>query len=164
MAGKYQFRRDSWNRLQTDIGESLTIAIKMLSETDERRMLKKVHAYVILDIRTEFGPLRVRDIRVQWSEKNQQHFIRWRQWNTGRVRDGRDEYLDVCGPLDGATRNKFGDTILDVFAQIKEEAAAGTLGKANPQLQVLKARLELEQAPETNEADEAAEEVAQPEA
>ncbi len=161
MAGKYQFRRDSWNRLQTDISESLTVAIKILSETDERRMLKKVHAYVILDVRTEFGPLRVRDIRVQWSEKNQRHFIRWRQWNTGRIRDGREEYLDVCGPLDGATRGKFGEAILDVFAQIKEEAAAGTLGRANPQLEELTANLELEKPPET---DEATEEVAQPEA
>ena len=159
MAGKYLFRRDSWNRLQTDISESLTVAIKILSETDERRMMKNVHAYVILDVRTEVGPLRIRDIRVQWSEKNQRHFIRWRQWNTGRIRDERPEYLDVCGPLDAVTRNKFAEAILDVFAQIKEEAAAGTLGHANPQLQELKAHLELEKPTET---DEATEEIAQP--
>ncbi len=144
MAEKYELRRDSWNRVQADIAEDLTVGIKVLSETDQRRIEKGTHAYCVLDLRTSLGVIRIRDIRVQWSEPNQRHFIRWRQWNTGRIRDGRKEYLDVAGPLDPDTRNKFADAILDVFSQIKEEAASGTLGRQNPQLQELKEKLAME--------------------
>ena len=141
MPEKYELHRDSWNRLQADIAEDLTVGIKVLSETDQRRIEKGTHAYCVLDLRTSLGVIRIRDIRVQWSEKNQRHFIRWRQWFTGRLRDDRKEYLDVAGPLDPDTRNKFADAILDVFSQIREEAAMGTLGRHSPQLQELKAQL-----------------------
>ena len=156
MAGKYELRRDSWNRVQADIAEDLTVGIKVLSETDERRIDKNTHAYCVLDLRTSMGVIRIRDIKVQWSDPNQRHFIRWRQWNTGRIRGGRKEYLDVAGPLDPDTRNKYANAILDVFAQIKEEAAAGTLGHANPQLQELKEKMSLDAAQETEAAVEAA--------
>jgi len=162
MAGKYELRRDSFNRVQADIAEDLTVGIKVLSETDERRIDKNTHAYCVLDLRTSMGVLRIRDIKIQWSDPNQRHFIRWRQWNTGRLREGRKEYLDVAGPLDPDTRNKYASAILDVFAQIKEEAAAGTLGRANPQLQELKAKLALENIQETDAAVEAAAEGTEP--
>ena len=162
MAGKYELRRDSWHRVQADIGQDLTVGVKVLAETDQRRIEKRTHAYVVLDLRTSFGVIRIRDIRIQWSEQNQRHFIRWRQWHTGRIRDGRKEYLDVAGPLDPDTRNKYAGAILDVFNQIKEEAAAGTLGHANPQLKELKEKLALENAQETDAAVEAVAEEAVP--
>ena len=163
MAGKYELGYDSWNRVQADIAEDLTVGIKVLSETDQRRIEKGTHAYVVLDLRTSFGMIRIRDIRIQWSVPNQRHFIRWRQWFTGRIRDGRKEYLDVGGPLDPDTRNKFADSILDVFAQIKEEAASGTLGRQNPQLRELKDKLELEATQKATEAANAALEAIKPE-
>lgn len=171
MPEKYELRRDSWNRVQADIAEDVTIGIKVLSETDERRIEKQTHAYVVMDLRTSLGPIRIRDIRIQWSVENQRHFIRWRQWFTGRIRDGRKEYLDVGGPLDPDTRRKFAGLILDVFAQIKEEAASGTLGRQNPGLQELKDKLEadqntdaaLEAVGQGTEVVEEAEVVAQPE-
>ncbi len=162
MAGKYELRRDSFNRVQTDIGVDLTVGIKVLSETDERRIEKNTHAYCVLDLRTSMGVIRIRDIKVQWSDPNQRHFIRWRQWNTGRLREGRKEYLDVAGPLDPDTRNKYAGAILDVFNQIKEEAAAGTLGRANPQLKELKEKLALENTQETDAAVEAVAEGTEP--
>lgn len=160
MAGKYELRRDSWNRVQADITEDATVGIKMLPETDPRRIDKNTHAYCVLDLRTTFGVIRIRDIRVQWSDPNQRHFIRWRQWYTGRERDGRKEYLDVAGPLDATTRGKFADAILDVFTQIKEEAALGTLGRQNPQLKELKEKLAIQTVDAVDEAAavEAAEE------
>lgn len=144
MDAKYKIRRDEFNRLQADLDDELTVGIKILSETDQRRIEKNTHAYCVLDIRTSLGVIRIRDIRVQWSERNQQYFIRWRQWPTGKMRDDRKEYLDVAGPLDRGTRDKFADAILEVFSQIKEEAALGTLGRTNPQLGELKAQLELQ--------------------
>jgi hypothetical protein len=156
MSEKYELRRDSFNRVQADIAEDVTVGIRVLSETDQRRIEKNTHAYCVMDIRTSLGVIRIRDIRIQWSEQNQRHFIRWRQWNTGRIRDGRKEYLDVAGPLDPETRTKFADAILDVFAQIKEEAALGTLGRANPQLHELKAKLEMEQAEQAEHQGETA--------
>lgn len=156
MAGKYELRPDSWNRVQADISEDMTVGIKVLSATEERRIVKRTHAYCVLDLRTSIGVLRIRDIHIQWSEKNQRHFVRWRQWPTGRKRDGRLEYLDVAGPLDAGTRKNFEETILDVFAQIMEQAAAGTLGHANPQLQELKDKLALDAVQGTDAAVEAA--------
>jgi len=144
MAGKYQLRRDSLNRIQADIADDATIGIKILSVTDARRIEKGTHAYCVLDIRTSLGVLRIRDIRIQFGERTQKHFLRWRQWPTGRMRRGEDrpEYLDVCGPLDPKTRSNYGDAILDVFNQIKEEAGLGTLGSENPGLSDLKDSLE----------------------
>ncbi len=144
MAGKYQLRRDDLHRIQADIADDATIGIKILSVTDARRIEKGTHAYCVLDLRTSMGVIRIRDIRIQWGERTQKHFIRWRQWPTGRMRRGEDrpEYLDVAGPLDPETRSKFGNAILDVFSQIKEEAGLGTLGSENPELRELKEKLE----------------------
>lgn len=160
MDGKYTLTRDSWNRVQADISPDVSVAIKVLAETDARRIEKQTHAYAVLDIRTDFGPIRIRDVRIQWSVQNERFFIRWRQWSTGRMRDGRKEYLDVAGPLDPDTRSKFADAILDLFAQIKEEAAQGTLGRANVEaLNEVRAQIELAAIASQASADEAPESV-----
>jgi hypothetical protein len=134
MGPAFEIRRDSRQRLQADIADDLTIGFKQLPETDDRRVRFGVHAYAVLDIRTSKGVLRVRDIRIKWSEKNECFYIQWRQWYTGKTRgldregQPRKEFLDVCGPMDPATRQNFNDSIVAVYNQIKMEAKAGTLG------------------------------------
>lgn len=165
---KHVIVRDSFNRLRAEITDSFAIGVKLLAEDHPRRVEQHVHAYVVADLRTELGPWRIRDIRIMWSPDNERYFTRYRQWKTGKVRDGRDEWLDVAGPLDRETRSKVQEAILGVFFQIKEEAAKGTLGKRrdhhappttvgdNPevaaQLESLKGDLE-----EAEKADDAAE-------
>jgi len=129
MAEQYVIVRDSFNRLRVEITESFAVGVKLLAEDHPRRVEQHVHAYVVADLRTELGPWRVRDIRVMWSPENERNFIRYRQWKTGKLRDGREEWLDVAGPLDRETRSKVQDAILAVFFQIKDEAAKGVLGK-----------------------------------
>jgi len=140
----YHIERDSHNRLRADISEDTAVGIKILAETDPRRVERGVHAYAVLDVKTSFGLLRIREIRVMFSQENDRYFLRWRQWNTGKIRDGRTEYLDVAGPLDRETRRKYEEEILNVFHQVREEAAKGTLGRgeAGQQLFELKAELE----------------------
>lgn len=142
---KYQLSRDSLNRLCTEIAPGVTVGIKVLSETDPRRLERGEHAYAVLDLATPLGPVRIRDIRVMWSKTNERFFLRWRQWKTGKVRDGRPEYLDVAGPQDRETRALFSEKIIEVFAQIKQEAAVESVGAQNPQLAELKAQLEGDQ-------------------
>lgn len=138
----YQLSRDSHNRLCAEIAKGVTVGIKVLSETDPRRIERNEHAYAVLDLQTPLGLIRIRDIRILWSEPNKRFFLRWRQWRTGKMRNDRPEFLDVAGPQDKETRVRFTAKILEVFDQIKKEAALGTLGRANPQLQELKASLE----------------------
>jgi DNA-binding cell septation regulator SpoVG len=126
---EYRIYRDSHNRLCAEITEDVVVGIKILSEVDPRRVEKRVHAYAVLDVRTELGPIRIRDIKIMWSPENERYFLRWRQWNTGKSRDGRPEYLDVAGPQDKETRYKFEDEILNVFHQVREEAQRGTLAR-----------------------------------
>ncbi len=167
MPGQYVIVRDSFNRLRAEITDSFAVGVKLLAEDHPRRVEQHVHAYVVADLRTELGPWRIRDIRIMWSPDNERYFIRYRQWKTGKVREGRDEWLDVAGPLDRETRKKVQEEILRVFYQIKDEAAKGTLGKRqdpavgtvgdNPevaaQLESLKGDLE-----EAEKADDAADE------
>ena len=127
--GKYTLERDSFNRWRTEITDSFAVGVKLLAEDHRRRVEQRVHAYVVVDLRTELGPWRLRDIRVIWSPENNRYFIRYKQWKTGKIRDGRPEYLDIAGPLDQGTRAKVSEAILGVFLQIKEEAKAGTLGR-----------------------------------
>ncbi len=130
----FEIRRDSRQRLQTDIADDLTIGVKVLAETDDRRVRYGVHAYAVLDIRSSMGVLRVRDIRIKWSVKNECFYIQWRQWFTGKFRgtdregNPRKEFLDVCGPLDPQTRQNFNDSVVAVYDQVLSEAKAGTLG------------------------------------
>lgn len=136
MSGQYTIVRDSYSRLRAQVTPSFAVGIKLLAEDHPRRVEYNVHAYVVADIATELGPWRIRDIRVMWSAENKQHFIRYRQWKTGKVRENRDEWLDVAGPLDRETRAKIAEAILGVFQQIKDEAAAGTLARPDRQADV----------------------------
>ena len=144
----YQLQMDSYNRMCADIAKGVSVGIKVLSMTDTRRIEKKEHAYAVLDLDTGLGTIRIRDIRIVWSEPNQRFYLRWRQWRTGKMRNERPEYLDVAGPRDKETRLKYGEAILAVFEQIRAEGAAGTLGRTNPKLAELKAALEQEPAKE----------------
>ncbi len=129
MSEKYVIVRDSYNRMRAEITDSFAVGVKLLAEDHRRRVENQVHAYVVADLRTEVGPWRIRDIRIVWNEKKQKFLVRYKQWKTGKMRDGKEEYLDVAGPLDAETRAKVGEIILSVFFQIKEEAAKGTLGR-----------------------------------
>lgn len=129
--GKYTIERDSHYRLRAEITDSFAVGIKLLAEDHARRVGQRVHAYVVVDLRTELGPWRLRDIRIIWSPENTRHFVRYKQFKTGKVRDGRPEYLDVAGPLDHDTRAKVSEAILDVFHQIKEESKEGTLDRGH---------------------------------
>jgi len=140
----YQLQMDSYNRMCAEIAKGVEVGIKVLSMTDTRRIERKEHAYAVLDLSTPLGIIRIRDIRIVWSEPNQRFYLRWRQWRTGKTRNDRPEYLDVAGPRDKETRLKYGEAILAVFDQIREEGAAGTLGRSNPKLGELKAALEQE--------------------
>ncbi len=144
----YQLQMDSYNRMCATIAKGVEVGIKVLSMTDTRRIEKKEHAYAVLDLSTPIGVIRIRDIRIVWSEANNRFYLRWRQWRTGKMRNDRPEYLDVAGPRDKETRLKYGEAILAVFEQIRAEGAAGTLGRTNPKLAELKAALEQEPATE----------------
>jgi hypothetical protein len=142
----YQLQMDSYNRMCAEIAKGVSVGIKVLSMTDTRRIERKEHAYAVLDLASPLGIIRIRDIRIVWSEPNERFYLRWRQWRTGKMRNERPEYLDVAGPRDKETRLKYGEAILAVFEQIRAEGAAGTLGRTNPQLAELKASLEQEPA------------------
>jgi len=164
----FEIRRDSRQRLQADIADDLTIGVKVLAETDDRRVQYGVHAYAVLDIRTSMGVLRNRDIRIKWSTKNERFYIQWRQWFTGKFRgldregNPRREFLDVCGPLDPQTRQQFNDCIVAVFNQIKAEAKAGTLGAtaSGAKLVALRGQMETAAAAESDEKSDPIEDVA----
>ena len=146
---EYELYPDSHNRQAADIAEGVTVGIKVLSLTDTRRIERNEHAYVVLDLITPFGPMRIRDIRILWSEPNQQFFLRWRQWKTGIVHDGRPRYLDIAGPRDKETRVRLGEAILAVFKQILATDTTGThgndtLGQNSPELVAIHAALEQE--------------------
>ncbi len=129
MTGKYEIRRDSYNRLHTHVDGSFAMGVKLLAEDHRRRVEQNIHAYVVADLMTELGPWRIRDIRIMYGPESERYYVRYRRWRTGKVRDNRDEYLDVAGPLDKETRRKVQEAILAVFFQIREEAKAGTLGR-----------------------------------
>ena len=151
---QYNIERDSHNRLRAQITENLAVGIKILSETDPRRVEKNVHAYAVLDMQTELGTIRMRDIRIMFSSLNDAYFLRWKQWNTGKIRDGRKEYLDIAGPLDRDARKNLEEHILRVFHQVRSEAALGTLarGEVGEKLHELRADLEkkLDSLPEVH--------------
>lgn len=172
---KFELRSDNSGKFMTELGDEISCAMKLFSETDPQRIDYQVHAYAILDIRTTVRDLgsgesipivfRGRNIRIRWSTRNEQFYVHWHQWKTGRTRRDSDkpERMDVFGPLDRQSREIVNDAILAMFAQIREEAQAGTLGRANPELKELKAKLETaaasQQAAEADaEADNLADE------
>jgi hypothetical protein len=138
----YTLNMDSYNRMCATIAKGVEVGIKVLSLTDTRRIEKNEHGYAVLDVMTPIGVIRIRDIRIVWSEPNQRFFLRWRQWRTGKIRNDRPEYLDVAGPRDKETRLQYAEAIIAVFEQIQKEGAAGTLGHVNPKLAELKSSLE----------------------
>jgi hypothetical protein len=164
----FEIRRDSRQRLQADIADDLTVGVKVLAETDDRRVRFGVHAYAVLDVRSSMGVLRIRDIRIKWSTKNECFYIQWRQWFTGKFRgvdregNPRKEFLDVCGPLDPQTRQNFNDSIVAVYDQIKSEAKAGTLGASagGAKLAAIRANLATAKAAEEDEKTDTIEDVA----
>lgn len=127
---KFTIVRDSFNRLRVKINRSFAVCIKVLAEDHPRRVERNVYAYVVVDIGTSLGTWRIRDIRIMWSPQNKRYFLRYRQWKTGQIREGQDEWLDVAGPLDQNARAKVQETVLAVFTQIRAEAKKGTLGKS----------------------------------
>lgn len=132
--------RDSQNRVCAQIAEGVTAAIKIFSETDERRTQKNQHGYCVMDLGTAFGQIRIRDIKIMWSQKNSRFYLRWRQWPTGGQRGDKPEFLDVAGPRDKETRDRFQDALLQLFLQLKEQAVTavgGTLAQ-NPELLALR--------------------------
>lgn len=133
MAKRFEIVAGPHNRWTAPISEDITVGIKVLSETDSRRIEKGIHGYAVLDINTSCGPIRIRDVKIVWSRENERFFLRWRQWRTGFAHDGRPEWLDVAGPQDRTTRLKIEELIVELFSQIREEAALGTLGR-NPEL------------------------------
>jgi len=164
----YEIRKDSRQRLQADIADDLTIGVKVLAVTDDRRVRFGVHAYAVLDVRTSKGVLRIRDIRIKWSEKNEHFFIQWRQWFTGKFRgtdregNPRKEFLDVAGPLDQMTRQFFNDSVVAVYDQVIAEAKLGTLGhsESGARLAQLRDQLGTAKAAEEDEKTDSIEDVA----
>lgn len=169
---KYELRSDNGGRFVTELSDEISCAMKLFSETDPQRIEYDVHAYAILDIRTAVRSLegkllpivfRGRNIRIRWSKRNEQFYIHWHQWNTGRKRRDSDkpERMDVFGPLDRQSREIVNELIIAMFTQIREEAQAGTLGRANPELKELKAKLETaEAAKQTGAGDESEDDLA----
>jgi len=138
-----EIERDEHDRLVIHVGEDLSIGLKMLSESDLERTERGTHAYGVVDLATELGPIRIRNVRVFWNARLNKYQVRWYQWRTGKLRNGRSEYLDVAGPQDQETRKKFAELILQLFNQIREGVGIpgrGTLGR-NPGLIQLRQRL-----------------------
>lgn len=153
MSKRFELTRDSHNRLCTEIAEGMTVGVKLLAEGSKRRIEKGVHGYAVLDLTTPLGLFRIRGIEIMWSEKNERFFLRWRQFGTGNVRNGRPEYLDVVGPHSPESRAKVEDQIVAVFKQVLADATKGTIGRlAGPELEALKVALE----EQTKEAEELA--------
>ncbi|MBD3261603.1 MAG: hypothetical protein GF334_07980 [Candidatus Altiarchaeales archaeon] len=140
----YQISRDSHNRLCAQVVEGITVGIKMHSPTSPRVLDRGEHGYAVVDVETPLGPLRIRDIKIFWSQRREDFFVRWPQWETGLIRrDGHRERLDVAGPWDQATRRDFSERILALFRQIKAEAELGTIGRSHREdLEKLKSKLE----------------------
>lgn len=119
---KYTIIQDPNGRYRTSIAKGIEVAIKMLPKEDFRRIQRKEQASLLVDIsHPELGTIRIRDVRIIWSEKNQCFHVRWKQWRTGKIRDNRPEYLDVAGPLDPVSRKEFSSKILEVFFQVRKE-------------------------------------------
>ena len=150
----YQIDRDSNNRLCAEIAKGVTVGIKILAETDPRRMERREHAYAVLDIDTPLGCVRIRDIRILWSDPGQRFYLQWKQWRTGKIRFDRPEYLDIAGPRDREARQRFSEEILALFSQIKRLASVGTLGNISPELGELKATLESSDTEAVSDAPE----------
>lgn len=150
MSEKFAIERDTFGRWRTAFSPTVACGIRLLAEDHPRRVAKNVRAYVVLDIASDLmlpivedpeeegepQPLpvtfRIRDIEIVHHAESDRFLVRYRQWKTGKVRDGQDEYLDVAGPANRESRYFLQDQILAFFNQIREEASQGTLGRRRP--------------------------------
>lgn len=169
----YVLDRDPHNRIVAHYGQDgeISVGIKMLSESDADRVERGVHAYCVLDVATPLGPLRIRDIRIKHNATAGKFMVHWKQFSTGREREGKPEYLDVAGPQDRDTRDRYRTFILDVFQQIKDGVGLPTSGRRSrpvaamstlggiPALTELRDRLA---ASETGESEKAEDETIAP--
>lgn len=139
----YQISRDSHNRLCAQVEEGITIGLKMHSATSRRLFERGEHAYAVIDINTPLGPIRIRDIKILWSQRRETFIVRWPSWETTIQREGRPQRLDVAGPWDRGTRRDFAERILALFHQIKSEAELGPIGENHrKELEKLKEKIE----------------------
>ncbi len=133
---KHVIERDERNRLRVQIDPTLAVGIKLLAEDNPRRSENRVHAYAVLDIVTELGIWRVREVCIVHldadSDRPARYVVRFRQFRTGNQRENgdgewRDEWLDIAGPQNRATRDGVTQAVLGVFHQIREAAASNSL-------------------------------------
>lgn len=129
----YQISRDSHNRLCAQVEEGITIGLKMHSATSRRLFERGEHAYAVVDINTPLGPIRIRNIKILWSQRRETFIVRWPSWETTLRREGRQQRLDVAGPWDRDTRQLFAERILALFHQIKSETEPGSIGENHRQ-------------------------------
>lgn len=124
----YQISQDSHNRLCAEIAEGVTVGFQVLDKNDWRYINRNERAYVVLDIETPLGRIRIRDVRLLRSATRGCFFLRWKQWKTGKFREGRPEYLDVAGPHNREGRDLFSAAILAVFEQLRKELQLADAG------------------------------------
>lgn len=144
MSEKFAIERDSFGRWRTAFSPKMACGIRLLAEDHPRRVAKNVRAYVVLDIVSDLmipgqegeesipAAFRIRDIEIVHHAESDRYLVRYRQWKTGKIRDGQEEYLDVAGPASRESRYFLQDKILAFFHQIREEASQGTLGRRRP--------------------------------
>jgi hypothetical protein len=125
----YVVTRDQQGRLSARISDGLTVAIQILAETDPRRTEKGIQGFAVLDIATDLGPFRVRNIHIKhFPEHSNPYQVHWYKHylKGGRPssgdRNAEHQFLDVAGPLDPTTRRKFAEAILSLFHFIREAA------------------------------------------
>lgn len=141
-----------YNSWEAQLSPTIKAGVRILAETDARRIDHGIHAYVLLDFPTDLGPMRVRDLKILLSRDGERYYVRWPWFQTKFTRPGasRPDRLDVVGPRDYTSRELINGKILALFHQIREEAAKGTLGRqpaVAEKLQHLKQELEAQDAP-----------------
>jgi hypothetical protein len=118
----YQLFTDDKGRRCAEIAPEETIGIRALGITDVARIERNEHAYVVLDLPGSRGAIRIRDILIVWSKRNKKLFVRWKQFRTNQVRDGRTVFLDAASPISKAGRDAYEDVILTIYRQILKES------------------------------------------
>lgn len=120
MSENYPITLDDLGRRSAQISKNIRVAIQVLTATDSRRTEHDIHAFAVVDITTDLGVVRNRDVNIHWSRTNNRYFVRWPQRKTGKMRDGRPERLDVVGPRDVGARRVFEQAILELFERIRK--------------------------------------------
>lgn len=136
----YVVKRDERNRLSCQVDETMNVAIQILSETDPRRMEKGIQGFAVITLQTPLGTLRIRNVQIMKSQNQSQEFyLRWYKHYVKGTKPsnptserGRNEWLDVVGPLDQTSRGNFERYVLGLFRFIKETEAKGTNRRPGP--------------------------------